>query len=406
MLKTWTTTSVISTLVAFSSIAYSDTLVKFSDLPRLIEQNAVDVKEQRLVEKAAAPVNSVATTFLPKIELGTSQAQEDGVSTQLGEISSSLNLYRGGKDALAAEIEKREAVIAALETKQVINTTLVRSYQLYSQLVALINHGDTIATLEKNLLSSKDIVRRRQSRGQSPDSDGYKIDLEMLKLAAEKNNTAREINIIKLELSRLIGVQDFSVEKNFSILERDLKAIEKIQLDQTPAMASLVQQGNMLNAKAQLSQRAWFPDIDVFAEREHDFGASEHAESLARTQFGLRFAFDLESTAKSRQDVARANAEKELVELRKQSLTQKHQDAITLLKADIASFQEKAANAQATLQLAEKLANAIVKEFQGGVKDIEEVVAAQWGFYEASHTAIDVQESYANRLTEIMALIP
>ncbi len=396
-------------LVVFftGSSGFSQTLVKFSDLPLLVEQNASDVKEQRLVEKTTAPVASLATSFLPVFELGTSHVQEgDASKAPIGSITTSINLYRGGKDALNGRIDESEVTLAGFETRKALNSAIMRSYQLYCQLVSLNNHVDILKTLESNLKSSRDIVRRRQARGQSPESDGLKIELEMLKLHSEVSNIGRDLTAVRLELGRLIGIQDFTVETDFAILEKDLQDIEKIQIDQMPAMASLMEQGQLLTHKRRLYDGSWLPDIDVFAAREQDFTSGRYVQPMNRTEIGLRFTIDLETKIRSRQELGRVAAEQELVELRKKTLAQKHADALSLLKADIASFQEKSANAKASLELAKKLASAIIKEFQGGVKDIEDVVAAQWGYYEASHAAIDVQESYANRLAEIMALIP
>jgi outer membrane protein TolC len=112
-MKLWA--SLLTLLLLPTSLAAREAvLVKYDDLPKLIQKNSKDVKAAEfLMEASAARHGYQSRARYPRLDLesglrGVRELNGSGDSAPFFKVEGSVNLYRGSRDALKDTLQEKE----------------------------------------------------------------------------------------------------------------------------------------------------------------------------------------------------------------------------------------------------------------------------------------------------------
>ncbi|MBX2986277.1 MAG: TolC family protein [Bdellovibrionaceae bacterium] len=371
--------------------------------PRLEEKNA-RVRAQKSREEGALE-GSTARSFLPRLELRASQEQfRLGRRPTLSEPSYgaelSVNLYNGGRDALAEETLDKRRERRRAETKLTLSEELRSARESYYRLLFLRDSVAVLQDLARRNQDNAGAAERRVKSGVGLQTDriefemrGVELKQNLERVELDRRNEARLLlrslgwpETTKLELPETLD-HEHDWEKIVEASKPDREMLVRSDL--------LAAEENELSARRE--SRGWWPRLDAYAgwnqfnQREED-GAEP--EDRRWSVVGVRVTMDLFDGFRQRPETSALRAEALATRLEAEDrrarvgvVLDNEREELRLLHAQIHEADEN-------IRRAERYAGLTQSEYARGVKNSPDVLGATGKVFEMKMRRLEILRDF------------
>ena len=416
MIRTIVKSIILGGNLVLSNIAQAE-IVTYNDLPRLVRT------KNRLVQAstanaAAMEVRSsyLSQSFLPKISAttGTQLLETKSLTShpiQAYRIESYVNVYNGGRDELEEKIRDTIYQAATIEISRDLTQQLLVARQIYWRILSIQELIDLQQqALVRNIQHIK-AAKQRISAGVATRSDLLQFELQGTALNQDLKRTMLDLDIAKNQLTISIGVNDHSdMQIKGSLSHPPHLELRDSQIDPAnlPEIVALKKRKNALELEAEKFNTAWAPQLDVYS----DFGQPTYIDRDGRVGservewfLGLRIKLDLSDSVTDKKDANAKRLLAQAAELRADNQAQQVQALQHELLHELPLQHDLLHDAETTSVQAEQLMKLTMDEYNRGVKNGTELLAAAQQLLAVKKRSIEQRRDYYITRSELLSLL-
>lgn len=362
--------------------------LRFEDLPRLVrEKNQAVAGAGLLVESARARDGHLGRSFLPSVALdgGGEHLQTGPYSARTqpyGQVEGRLNLYRGGRDRLEAEVRGRETALAAGDAERVLAEELEAARALYWELVCDRETAKVVADARARNEKHLEMAARRIARGLATETDRLDFEIHRSQLDEELDSLAHAVLLRQLLLAAALGLPpQTKLNTPDKIEHAHDEALLEAAFDPAshPEASALEARRQRVELERAQERRWWTPSVDAYGGyglytlRERDYLSRSLRDDTA---VGVRLSLGVF-------DGLRSRAEASALALKAQGLARQRTQRELALDARVRAAKEYLKHddelvhwAEARIEQGRRYLALTLGEYERGVKNSADVLAA------------------------------
>jgi len=390
--------------------------VTSNNLKTLLEQkNSRILSSKHQIQAAKEREGILMRSFMPSLRLSASQESiKTGISDQFKTqpvygADATLNLYNGGRDSFESEIRKTNTQLHSVQAEQILNMELQKVRSVYWEILYLKNKAQLLNDAVEINKSNTSAATRRIRSGVATNTDQLEFDMEAVNLKRELEFTGIQLNNATNMLYVLLNF-DASEKLEFKeelLHEHEIDAMfNKSANNFEFQYKNLELTSELNNLHASKEKRSLLPKIDAFAsyyqfnQREKDFVNEDYRDEYA---FGLRITLDLPAGLKSNRDAAsyyyQAKSAEALAHIQKKEV----ETHMVNERNELNFLHEQVHNADENIKRAQAYYKATQSEYNRGVKNSPDVLAASQRFYEMKHKRLEIVRDFQVAKGHLMA---
>lgn len=379
----------------------NSTKLSFTDLPRLLQNND-EVKSLQMNEEAQASwVRASKASYLPSLDLVGSwqddNSLKDDVSGNSVYLQGSWNLYRGGKDQAVIAVSKKNQDIAKISNRITYQNILMQAENFFLDL--------WLAQKKLDIFQAElSISQTQKSMAQKKVQTGLTSHVDLLEFELRINYINMQINILTTQKSN-------SEKKLKKILK--LADTEKINIDykftpQAPSALDITQ--TLLYQKQVLAeektkeekniyQADFYPRIDL--QTKYGTYSPQHYSTFSMNHLddeksvALVLTIPIFEGFKTSYEAQAKNQELHAVMSNNKQSLENLQSELDALNQEWVENNELLKLNQQRIQLAQKYYDLTIVDYNRGIKNSPDVVAATEHFFEAQRMDVEIQSKLA-----------
>lgn len=416
MIRTIGRSIILTGSIVLSNLAQAE-IVTYDDLPRLVRS------KNRLVQASTANASAMevrssflSQSFLPKISAttGTQLLETKSLTShpiQAYRIESYINVYNGGRDELEEKIRETVHQAATIEISRDLTQQLLVARRLYWRILSI---QELIQLQEQALARNIEHIKAAKQRiagGVATRSDLLQFELQGTTLTQDVKRAMLDLDVAKNQLTITIGVSDHSDMqiKGFLTHPPHLELRNsQINPANLPEIAALKKRKNALELEAEKFNTAWAPQLDVYS----DFGQPTYIDRDARVGseriewfLGLRIKLDLSDSVTDKKDATAKRLLAQAADLRAENQLQQVQALQHELQHELPLQHELLHDADTTSMQAEQLMELTMDEYNRGVKNGTELLAAAQQLLAVQKRGIEQRRDYYITRSELLSLL-
>lgn len=390
--------------------------VRYEDLARwLPEQNGQVAGALREAEAADVETGHLLRSFLPRVgaELGWENFRTgpyDFQSQPTASLGASLNLFRGGRDALEHQLRGEKSELAKVDAQRKLRTELRLVRRDYWDLIYLQESirlvKDAIEQNAKNLAAAK----RRVGAGMGAETDRYEFEIYQTQLEQELARLELQQKSAERKLGVALGVP---VEERLQVVEPPHEHGEGWLPEGLTPEADLSSQGDSLQERifdlqGAQAGRWWAPELDVYAHYSlYTFREREYPSQADRfeTVFGAKLTFTLfdglAQGATARADRRRAEA----FRLRANQAYVGARVDFENARAQLKLTHDLVHGTERNVEQSQKYLHGTLSEYQRGLKNSPDVLSASQRYLEARRKFSELKREYNWTKADLMSML-
>jgi outer membrane protein TolC len=391
-MKIWA--SLLTLVLLPTTLAARETvLLRFSELPQLIQKNSKDVRAAELLSEASAARQGYQQRArYPRLDLesglaGVREVDGSGDSAPYFKVEGSVNLYRGRRDALKDTLQEKETAILEQETQLVLRNQLSLAREYFVKLALLQELKKAWNDAMKIAQEQKRSARTKFNAGLTTNTDLLEFELHESSLKREKRNLDKEEHQLSDKLRILLGLaetSEISLDRTFTHPPELRGGQYKLSADAHPAVRKLALQVDQAQALAGSGAGKWAPEVDLFANYEEYLQADKDVPgSLPRRDFatGIRVSIPLGDNLTIQNEAFARGLEASAYELQKQQSTRQLEATYHVYLNDMRVLHELIHSSEEQVQKARKYLKQTRTEYETGVKNGPDVLEASRTLY-------------------------
>lgn len=331
-MKSWA--SLLTLLLLPTTLAAREAvLVKYDELPKLIQSNSRDVKAAEFLKEASAIRQGYqARARYPRLDLesglrGVREVDGRGDNAPFFKVEGSVNLYRGNRDALKDALQEKETAIRKEEVQLVLKNQLGLARELFVRLASIRELKKAWAEAIQVAADKKKSSRVKVNAGLTTNTDLLEFELHESSLKREKRNLDKEEHELSNKLRILLGLSDeaeLALDRRFSHPPEPKEQNYKLAAETHPAVRKLSLQAEQAQTMAGSNVTRWAPDVNLFASYEEFLqGTRDEPGSLPKRDLaaGIRLSIPLGDNLSAQNEASAKRLEASAFELQKQQNT-------------------------------------------------------------------------------------
>lgn len=247
--------------------------IRYDELPQLIEERNNNVASGRLALDAAQAVTGHLTrSYLPEVGLHVgAEAFRTGpyspTTQPLGGVDFSMNLFRGGKDAIEEDVNVTQASVAKVRSRQTFHDELAKAQGLYWE----VAYQQEAAEIVTNTLQSNErgyqAANQRYNRGLVTKTDLLEFSIYRGQLQEALESSRHELQLLNISLRSILGLPETAVIFTETRIhhQHDDQLIKKtFKVSDTPGVALLNLNANIADLQTSKAKRWWVPELEIY----------------------------------------------------------------------------------------------------------------------------------------------
>ena len=388
------------------SLAHAQEILNFEDLPTLIQNKNKRAQASSLdLNASQMRLGYFRRSFLPRFEASAGyESFETGPYSSQADpfyfIRGSVNLYRGGRDILEDKARLAEKEVMYVTNQQTFQGELLQARQLYWNLVYLVElkklYEMTLAQNKNNLAQANRLIRSGLSTRVDRlefEISGTQLDQDLARITVDISNHNRQI-------AAIIGSSPETIFQTVQKIPHDHESpTAKEDLDFGTYRDVRREKAFQLNLEttAQLLKRWWVPNLDVYAEsglftfRDRNFFTqSDRLDTAVGLKFTLEFdGFQQKVDGEAYAARARAST------LRAEQIKAETEAVFNTAKQELFLIHELLHEGEKNVEKAQEYLNAIVSEYNRGIKNSPDVLSASLKNLEFRKRFAELRRDYA-----------
>lgn len=362
--------------------------LRFEDLPRLVaEKNQAVSGADRLIDAARARTGYLARSYLPSlgVEAGGERFQtrrHNDLTQPYGQLEAKLNLYRGGRDRLAAGALERQVELASAEERRVLTAELAAARKTYWELVSDRETATVVAGAISQSEKLLETANRRISRGLATETDRLEFEIHRSQLQEELESLTHATVLLQIRLAAALGLPSQTKFKTPEIIEHDHdESLLAAPFDPAthPDARSLEARGRSLDLERKKAQRWWMPSLDLYGgyylytQRERDSSSRGDRDDKA---IGARLSLPIFDGFRSRTEAKAFRLQAEGVERQRTQRELSVDAELRVAKEDLKHDHELVHYAEQRIEQGRKYLVRTLEEYERGVKNSLDALGA------------------------------
>jgi len=392
-------------------------LVRFEDLPNLVRAanghvQAAD-QEARAAEKRTG---YLLRSYLPTLRAsgGREKFQTGPFSAQsqpYGSIEATINLFRGGRDALEGNVRGGLHAQAESESQQTFFSELSEARHAFWQLVYRREVIKLLRTaLEQNKKNMTAALKRIKG-GLATNTD--KLEFEIAKIQFDQDISRLELESVNAQrrLAALFGRPvDTQIDTEELVPHEHDDSIfkETFSADQHRDVRAFMAGQSVFEAQKSQAYRWWAPSLDVYGSyslytlRDRDFIAMrDRYESV----LGIRLTFELFDGLQSNTEGSAASLQAQAAETRAAQSARELTASFENAKQELALIHKLIHEGERNVEKGREYLNSTLSEYSRGVKNSPDVLSATEKYVEFKRRYAELRRDYQIARSELMALL-
>ncbi len=377
---------VVALFLGVSTALRADELrLTAENLPQMVRERHPALKaSERLVQAAKMRTGFWRRSMNPhlNVTLGGERYETGPYAAEtqpyaLGEAA--INVFRGGKDRLEDVQRQAYVKIAEAEHETLFREELEKVRRFYWQFVAeqeRMVHIDALLEQGKRI---RQAAERRVAKGLTTDTDVLAVDLYNQQLEEEKKSSLNEMRLSHIALQAPLNISSGTVITTEGRIPHE--RVENAQRNNAdiPSVVRLQAQREINESQRAQWSRWWAPELDFYGQyglytrRDRDFSQRSDRVDWAA---GLRARFSLFDGGNSLQEAKsskqQAAAYGELAAYRERAFDADVETALQKMR----NLDDLIHGSEIFLERGEKLLRQTLSEYDRGVRDSQEVLAA------------------------------
>ncbi|HRK01173.1 MAG TPA: TolC family protein [Oligoflexia bacterium] len=407
-------------ILVISSIAAAagDRLVvRFEDLPRLLQFANGHVKGAgQKAEAADARTSFLLKSYLPtlKAEAGRERFETGPFKPQTqsyGSVEASVNLFRGGRDALESEARNAQRELADGEAKQTYLQELSDARKLYWQLV----YQREVLSLLRSALSQNEKSRatamKRIAGGLATQSD--RLEFEISQIQFEQDIAKSELSIAneQRKLASLLGRPIDTVIETATFVPHDHDdsiGAESLQPERHPNVRVGRAIQTYFDAQSKQAGRWWLPSLEVYGtyalytlrERDH-FARKDRFDTAVGARLNMELFDGLRSASESKAHAFEARAGELSAAQSARELAAQFENA----KQELLVTHQLIHDGERNVEKGQEYLRLTLAEYGRGSKNSPDVLSANQKYVDFKRRYAELRRDYQLVRAELMALL-
>lgn len=389
--------------------------ISYDDLPKMVKERNEKVQSAEFTLKASEErTGSWTRSFAPKftIEGGREQYSSDGLpraGAPFWKFNTSINLYRGGKDALESDARQANVRAARASFGQEMNVELKEARQTYWKIVAtqilLADRKSNQEKNEKNLRSA----RRRVGAGVATSADAVQFELQGTIVSQEIKKLELELDTNRSKLSTALGLDEHEnlVIKSEFPKPQPLEAIPAVPSEDQLEVKVLNERRIFERLKQEQAERWWRPTVDLYSS----YGIRPLSEDYDHASFGwkeltmgVRVSVDLGEGGSALRESRARSFEASALERQAAHRIREVKAADHEIRHDLKILAVLLLDADRDVEKAERFLKLTESEYTRGAKNGPDLLGAFQTYHEFKDRRTELYREYFDAQAELLAL--
>jgi len=388
--------------------------ISFADLKRMISEKNENVKASRvMIESSQARTGHLARSFLPQVSASVGEeslkvTSQPDQNERFWRIGAHVNLYRGGRDKIEEQIRKDGVEASRIESGRDSAFELKKAQDAYWNILV---QSKLLAYREEELKQNEENIRsasRRAGAGVSTNADKVQFELNRADLEQAIETLRLELDFAKSQLALVLGLDQhdgIQVKDDFPQVTKDLP--KGLGVEKRLVVRSAQVREELEKNRSRAASRWWQPNLDVYANYGVPALADEYERAIRQDResvMGLRLSFDFgqgldgRSEAKSKALEAKAFKHKLAFTVREAEAEEHKIEHYLITTAKMVAHAEK------NLEKARSFLSLTKSEYQRGVKNGPDLMAASRQYFELVERRILLTRQYLEHRSAFEAL--
>jgi outer membrane protein TolC len=388
--------------------------ISFTDINKLImEKNEIVEASRKTLEAQGKRTGFLVRSFLPQISLNAGQEKFQLSQTAYDPLpywraEASLNIFRGGRDSLENDIRQNNYDLAKLNYSMGLTEELKEAQKNFFKILAT----------NKLILEAKDALKKNESyikAAQKRLNAGLATGSDTVQFELLKTSLEQSIKILELEndLSKNALSVALALDEHENIeLEGDFPAVEMKSLKAVTTNNQIdiqIQKNYETSNRLRSTQnnRWWLPKVDLYTSYGIPTLSEETTRALNRDQevtAGVRLSLDLGTGADDAFESSAKSLEAEAAQLRTRHKRREIQAQLHELEHDLKVMAQMLTYSDQEIALAQKFLDLTYNEYNRGVKNGPDLIAAFQKMYETRTKKIEYYQRYLDAKTDLNLL--
>ncbi len=383
----------IAVSIPTSLFAKERVVLKYDELPKLIQNSSLDLKAAGLLmEATSARQGSARRASYPRLDLesglrGVRELDGSGDNAPFFKVEGSVNLYRGGRDALMDSLQEKETAIRKEEAQLVFKNQLLLAREIFVKLASVRALKKAWTDAMKVVETKKKSSRMKFNAGLTTKTDLLEFELHESSLKREKRNLDKDEHELSNKMLILLGLSEdveISLDRVFSHPPEPKEAAYRLAAESHPLVRKLALQADQAQLMARSKPSRWTPEINFFAAYEQFLeGDRDVPGALPKRDFtaGLRASILLGDNLSLKNEAFAKGLEASAYGLQKQQSARQVEAHHHEFLHDMHVLHELIHDSESQLQKAERFLKLTSEEYERGLKNGPDVLEASRTLY-------------------------
>lgn len=393
-------------IIFLSSFSFAQEVLKFEDLPGLVEGSNKKVTAAVLdLNASEMRLGYFRRSFLPQVQASLGhETFETGpyrdMSQPFYSLRGAVNLYRGGRDQLEDKARRSERNGMDAVAERTLQEELFEARELFWNLVYLREIRNLyLKTLEQNVRNLQS-ASKRINAGLATKVDRLEFEVSGTQLDQDLARVEVDISNHQRKIAALVGK---SPETQFSTIDLIPHSHDDPTAKETLNFALYrdvrMEMANQLNLEtsSQILKRWWVPNFEVYAEstlftfREREyFPQRDRVDNAIGFQLALSFdGFQQKKDGEALSARARASS------LRAEQIKAETEADFNTAKQELTLLHDLIHEGEKNVEKGQDYLNAILGEYSRGIKNSPDVLSASLKNLEFRKRFAELRRDYA-----------
>lgn len=245
----------------------------YDDLSKLVQAHSLAVRASKTTGRAEERRRGhLGRTFLPRLDVtGGVEHYRSGpfpaATEPYGGAEVSVNLYRGGRDQLQAEVLQTRVNLMKAERKRVFREELAQVRLLFWELVGEHERMSLLNVMLQHSNEGRKAAEQRAVRGLTTKTDALVFTIYSRELEQDILMGESRINRMQKQLGARLGMKlDVALEVPSLVPYQPEEPLNQEQADAEvhPDFLILLSQAELHTTRSKLSSRWWTPSLGIY----------------------------------------------------------------------------------------------------------------------------------------------
>lgn len=382
---------------------------------RQISSNNLSILGLKQAEEGEkAKTGYLGRSFLPSLllEVGQEKFQTGRYKTysnSYGALEARLNLFRGGRDGLEADLRNIQARVAGNSRDLAVREELNKVRKLQWEIV----HNEALIKVYEQEKSQNSKLRdqavRRAKSGISTNSDSLEFTIYDSEIEEAIESLRHENQILRIGLAPLIGMssEEIVFSESLEHAHDDALLSSTYSSKQHPGVVNLTAESQVFELQKSTQNRWWTPALDLYGGyflytlRDRDYLAQDRRDD---TVVGLRLSFELFDGGKAYNQATAIHYQAESKRLMAKHQEKRIDAQFRMLQEDLKHTHEVMHYVEDRIKKSRDYLKVTLQEYDRGVKNSLDALTAMQRYYRYEKQYLDRKKEYQIVKADLLAI--